>query len=193
MTINQRPTDAAGAPSATNAAEAVAMAPRGPAAAPPEREGGAPQSTADMVAAADRNERVAPSSLRPAAEAPMDSEDAERGDRTRAEQGTQALTSQPNGTTPVAAAPASLLAPDEAAAYRSRWEGVQSGFVDEPRRAVEQADQLVAGVIKHVAEVFAEERGKLEEQWSRGGEADTEDLRVALQRYRTFFERLLAA
>jgi hypothetical protein len=51
----------------------------------------------------------------------------------------------------------------------------------------------VAGVIQHVAEVFAKERGKLEEQWSQGGEADTEDLQVALQRYRSFFERLLAA
>ena len=76
--------------------------------------------------------------------------------------------------------------------FRSRWNEIQTGFVDEPRRAVEQADSLVAEVIKRLAETFANERTKLEGQWSRGEDVDTEDLRVALQRYRSFFDRLLS-
>jgi hypothetical protein len=77
--------------------------------------------------------------------------------------------------------------------YRKRWETVQTGFVDEPRRAVEQADALVAEVIRELVGSFAEERGRLEAQWSKGNEASTEDLRVALRRYRSFFDRLLIA
>jgi hypothetical protein len=69
---------------------------------------------------------------------------------------------------------------------------VQSGFVDEPRHAVEQADGLVAETIKRLAEVFAEERSQLETQWSRGEDVSTEDLRLALRRYRSFFDRLLS-
>jgi hypothetical protein len=69
---------------------------------------------------------------------------------------------------------------------------VQTAFVDEPRRAVEQADGLVASAMKRLAEVFAEERSKLEQQWDRGDNVSTEDLRIALQRYRSFFHRLLA-
>jgi hypothetical protein len=64
--------------------------------------------------------------------------------------------------------------------------------VDEPRKAVEQADGLVASTMKRLAEVFAEERSKLEKQWDRGDNVSTEDLRVALQRYRSFFHRLLS-
>ena len=75
---------------------------------------------------------------------------------------------------------------------RIRWTGVQTAFVDEPRRAVEQADGLVAAAMKRLAEVFAEERSKLEKQWDRGDNVSTEDLRVALQRYRSFFQRLLS-
>ena len=69
---------------------------------------------------------------------------------------------------------------------------IQAAFVDEPRRAVEQADSLVASAMKRLAEVFAEERSKLEHQWDRGDNVWTEDLRIALQRYRSFFHRLLA-
>lgn len=76
---------------------------------------------------------------------------------------------------------------------RSRWSGVQAGFVDEPRRALEEADKLVASVMKRLAEAFANERANLEKQWERGDSASTEDLRVALQRYRSFFDRLLKA
>ena len=75
---------------------------------------------------------------------------------------------------------------------RKRWSDVQTGFVDEPRRAVEQADGLVADVMKRLAEGFANERANLEHQWDRGDSVTTEDLRVTLQRYRSFFDRLLA-
>jgi hypothetical protein len=85
-----------------------------------------------------------------------------------------------------------LLASDAAQGFRTRWETIQTGFVDEPRRAVEQADGLVAEAIQHLAQSFADERGKLETQWAQGDDISTEDLRVALQRYRSFFERLLA-
>ena len=75
---------------------------------------------------------------------------------------------------------------------RSRWSNVQTAFVDEPRSAVEQADGLVAAAMKRLAEVFAEERSKLEQHWDRGDNVSTEDLRLAFQRYRSFFQRLLS-
>jgi hypothetical protein len=75
---------------------------------------------------------------------------------------------------------------------RGRWKDIQVAFVDEPRKAVEQADGLVASAMKRLAEVFAEERSNLEKQWDRGDNVSTEDLRVAFQRYRTFFDRLLS-
>jgi hypothetical protein len=91
-----------------------------------------------------------------------------------------------------AAQPTSLLVADETRAFRSRWDAIQTGFVDEPQRSVEQADSLVAEVMKRLAETFADERNKLEGQWSRGDNVSTEDLRIALQRYRSFFDRLLS-
>jgi len=88
--------------------------------------------------------------------------------------------------------PAQLLPDNEVSDLRSRWTQVQTGFVDEPRRAVQDADALVAGAMKRLAEVFANERSQLEGQWDRGDDVSTEDLRIALQRYRTFFDRLLS-
>lgn len=84
-----------------------------------------------------------------------------------------------------------LFPEKETADFRTRWTDIQTGFVDEPRRAVEQADALVAEVIKRLANSFADERSKLEGQWGRGDDVSTEDLRVSLRRYRTFFDRLL--
>ncbi len=84
-----------------------------------------------------------------------------------------------------------LFAEDKAASFRQQWESVQAGFVDDPRSAVEQADQLVAETVRRLAEVFAQERATLEQQWGRGGDVSTEDLRLTLQRYRSFFRRLL--
>ncbi len=77
--------------------------------------------------------------------------------------------------------------------FRSSWEAVQVTFVDEPRESVRRADQLVAELMKELAEGFAEARSKLEADWDRGEDVSTEDLRQALQRYRSFFQRLLAA
>ena len=88
--------------------------------------------------------------------------------------------------------PLRFFAGTEAAGYRTQWDAIQTGFVDEPRRAVEEADALVALVIKRLSAVFADERGALEHQWGRGDEISTEDLRVALRKYRSFFERLLS-
>jgi hypothetical protein len=86
-----------------------------------------------------------------------------------------------------------LLADETTSDVRSRWEEIQGGFVDEPRRAVEEADTLVAELMQRLADSFAEERKGLEGQWDRGNEVSTEDLRIALQRYRSFFDRLLSA
>jgi hypothetical protein len=88
--------------------------------------------------------------------------------------------------------PAPIFAGTEAAGYRTQWDAIQTGFVDEPRHAVEEADALVALVIKRLSEVFADERASLEHQWGRGDEISTEDLRIALRKYRSFFERLLS-
>jgi hypothetical protein len=85
-----------------------------------------------------------------------------------------------------------LVPTGEVEGFRSRWSDVQTGFVDEPRSAVEQADGLVAEMMKRLAQVFADERSKLEEQWSRGDDISTEDLRQALRRYRSFMDRLLS-
>ena len=84
-----------------------------------------------------------------------------------------------------------LFRPEEAGQFRTRWTDVQGAFVDSPRSAVERADSLVAETMKRLAEMFSEERAKLEAQWDRGDNVTTEDLRVALQRYRAFFDRLL--
>lgn len=73
----------------------------------------------------------------------------------------------------------------------ARWSNVQAAFVDEPRNAVKEADLLVTAVIKRLTDSFATERANLEEQWDRGDAVSTESLRLALQRYRTFFDRLL--
>jgi hypothetical protein len=74
----------------------------------------------------------------------------------------------------------------------SRWRDIQADFVDHPRQAMQDADALVAGLMQQLAQTFAREREQLEAQWSRGDQVSTEDLRVSLQRYRAFFERLLS-
>lgn len=88
--------------------------------------------------------------------------------------------------------PMQMFGGAEASGYRTQWDAIQTGFVDEPRRAVQEADALVAMVIKRLSEVFADERATLERQWDKGDEISTEDLRVSLRRYRSFFERLLS-
>src|SRR5690242_13073381 len=85
-----------------------------------------------------------------------------------------------------------LFSPEVAGDYRSRWAAVQSSFVDDPRRAVREGDELVAQMMKNLAESFATERGRLETQLGETGATTTETLRVSLRRYRSFFERLLS-
>lgn len=142
------------------------------AAQPPARD----LSTADLAVAADRNAGGSTSDL-------------ERGIKDREIERTR------EGSSPAdvgATRETPLLAADVVNQLRSRWTDIQAGFVDEPRRAVEQADGLVADAIKRLAETFANERAQLEGQWDRGGDVSTEDLRQALQRYRSFFSRLLS-
>lgn len=85
-----------------------------------------------------------------------------------------------------------LFAREETEDFRARWQNVQTGFVDEPRKAVKEADELVASAIKRLAEIFSTERDKLEHEWDRNDNVSTEDLRVAMRRYRSFFDRLLS-
>ena len=87
--------------------------------------------------------------------------------------------------------PGPLLASGDVQDFRNRWEHIQTAFVDDPRTAVKQADELVASAMKRLAESFAEQRNALERQWGRGDDVSTEELRLALRKYRAFFQRLL--
>jgi len=86
-----------------------------------------------------------------------------------------------------------LFDAEHANELRDRWHALQARFVDDPRETVQEADALVADLLQELARGFSEARSTLEGQWSRGDDVSTEDLRVTLQRYRSFFERLLAA
>ena len=117
--------------------------------------------------------------------------------RTKERSDDRAATARPSGPAPGAAGNGNaertvLFADNEAERLRTQWSDIQATFVDTPRQAVERADGLVAEVMKRMAEGFAGERSNLEHQWDRGDEVTTEDLRIALQRYRAFFDRLLS-
>jgi hypothetical protein len=116
------------------------------------------------------------------------SDDVDRPDDT-VEAGEEA--SEPMTSDTEATASETLLAPDATVDFRSRWKVIQTAFVDEPRRSVEEANALVAELMERLAESFSDERNRLENQWDRGDEVSTEELRVTLQRYRAFFNRLL--
>jgi hypothetical protein len=90
-----------------------------------------------------------------------------------------------------AGSPETLLNPADSERFRSRWSQIQGRFVDEPRSAVQQADALVAEVIEQITQSFASEISSLESQWNQGDDVSTEDLRQALQHYRSFFNRLM--
>jgi hypothetical protein len=96
------------------------------------------------------------------------------------------------GTAGTASTTGPLLAGEDAEGFRARWTDIQTGFVDAPRRAIEQGDALVAELMQHLARTFADERGRLERHWDQGDDVPTDNLRDAFQRYRSFFERLLA-
>ena len=113
--------------------------------------------------------------------------------RDREPAGTPAAQAAPDSDTAgTASATGPLLAAEDAEGFRARWTDIQTGFVDAPRQAVEQADALVAELMQHLARTFADERGRLEGHWDRGDDVPTDNLRDAFQRYRSFFERLLA-
>jgi hypothetical protein len=115
---------------------------------------------------------------------------ASRGEPTAAD---EPLTRDGDVTVEEASNREPLLPSDESERFTRRWQEIQGGFVDEPRQSVEQADRLVADVMQQLAARFADERTRLEEQWDRGDDVSTEELRVALTRYRSFFDRLLSA
>ncbi|MDI9918481.1 hypothetical protein [Rhodococcus sp. IEGM 1379] len=106
--------------------------------------------------------------------------------------GYSAMGTVPSTETTESSAQQSLFAEDELSVLRLRWDEVQSGFVDDPRECVHKADGLVSDVVDRLTTGFSEARSRLEEQWARGEEGSTEDLRLALKRYRDFFQRLLA-
>ncbi|KHO23546.1 hypothetical protein [Mycolicibacterium setense] len=85
-----------------------------------------------------------------------------------------------------------LFADEHRSGLHSRWNDIQAAFVDDPKECVQRADNLVAEVVEELTASFADTRSRLEAQWSRGEKASTEDLRVALTRYRDFFQRLLS-
>src|SRR5215472_2609532 len=99
---------------------------------------------------------------------------------------------QDQPASPATGAHAPLFADNELGEFRRRWQDVQTSFVDDPRTAVKNGDELVASVMSRLAQLFSDERAKLERSWDSGENVSTEDLRVALQRYRSFFDRLLS-
>jgi hypothetical protein len=121
-------------------------------------------STSDFVATGEPNQR--------------------REEETRREDDTR-RTAEDNG--------GALLSRNSAQDLRGEWDRIQAGFVDDPRSSVKHADELVASAMKRLAESFSQQRNGLEQQWDRGEDVSTEDLRQALQKYRSFFQRLLAA
>ncbi len=140
-------------------------------------------TTADLAGRAENPNR--PMVDDPSKPKPVRAEVTEMRDREHLSQSSSNRPSTPTSTP--------LFTDSDVTDLRSRWSNVQTGFVDEPRKAVEDADKLVAAVMKRLAEGFANERSSLEKQWDRGDNVSTEDLRVAFQRYRSFFDRLLNA
>ena len=110
----------------------------------------------------------------------------------RSDRSTSDLAATTQKGAPTTGEVAPLFPDDQLQDLQARWNDIQTGFVDEPRSAVQRADSLVASTMQQLAEAFSKERSKLEQQWDRGDNISTEDLRMAFQRYRSFFQRLLA-
>lgn len=138
-----------------------------------------------------------------------DRQDAATNDRQDIAANDGAVTTQPDQRIPVQrgdVAPATPQAADARAQtgdvellpenvlgdFRTRWDRVQVMFVDQPRDAVQQAQDLVDNVVDELTKSFAKQREDLTGTWTRGDDVSTEDLRLALQRYRSFFNRLLS-
>jgi hypothetical protein len=116
----------------------------------------------------------------------------ERTERDERRDGERVVENRPATNDPAQEELLPLFEEDAARKFRSRWLTIQSKFVDDPRDAVKQADDLVADIIKNVTMSFSDRRVGLEKQWNSGENISTEDMRVALKRYRSFFERLLS-
>jgi hypothetical protein len=137
--------------------------------------------TADLARAADPRELRDPDPMRDPAERPQYDPPPAREERLAAQEAgarSEPLTALFQG--PMA---------DE---FRHRWDAIQIGFVDDPRAAVRNADELVAQVLRTLAESFAQQRSQIESGLGGDAQGNTEDMRIALQRYRSFFQRLLS-
>ncbi|MFE5003461.1 hypothetical protein ACFRJ3_02275 [Streptomyces sp. NPDC056696] len=147
-------------------------------------------STEDLAQTPDRTDRSRGDAVEARSEAP-----AFPGESTPVASAEHSETEgeKTDGEAPVEDEATRLLSAEDDAGFRSRWQETQSKFVDDPRAAVHSADALVADVMQTLATTFADRKQELEEQWSRGEQADTEELRMALRHYRSFFNRLLTA
>jgi hypothetical protein len=158
----------------------------------PRRPDDARLSTADLATAGERADNTAARPTQPAAPSTPARPSADRDVTREAQRAGVVADAAASGPATDHEHPTPLFAGHETDDFRHRWNDIQTAFVDEPRQAVERADALVATAIKRLAEIFAQERSTLEQQWARGADVSTEDLRVALQRYRGFFDRLLS-
>jgi hypothetical protein len=161
---------------------------------PPAEERRAPDVSADPSAAADE---ASPPSNAPSPVVGDEQSQSPSPDPSTASGGTATSTEAPSAAEHASVEPESspeelLFADDELAELRGRWGAVQAAFVDDPKDCVQKADVLVSDLVEQLTTGFSHARSRLEEQWARGEEASTEDLRVALMHYREFFERLLA-
>jgi hypothetical protein len=198
MTTHNQPTEATSTigevpPSASTTDEArptnIPPTRNGPSAAPTETtksEPAVPTSAIDEGRRAEIHSSLSGSTPRPAEAQTARTESSVENTESAA---AAADISRPAAETPVER---SLFADDQLAGLRARWGDVQAGFVDDPKECVQKADGLVADVVEQLTVGFTQARSRLEQQWDRGEDASTEDLRVALTRYREFFERLLA-
>jgi hypothetical protein len=141
-------------------------------------------SSAGPEEAASGNARIESQPTRTEAPIIDDESSMENGESTRAETVPKSSEVQPSDD--------ELLFAADTSGLRSRWDDIQAAFVDDPADCVQKADTLVAEIIDQLTAAFSEARSRLEAQWARGEQASTEDLRLALQRYREFFQRLLA-
>lgn len=86
--------------------------------------------------------------------------------------------------------PGQLLTDHELESLLAQWKEIQAEFVEEPRKAVRDANAIVAELTQRMTQMFAGESEQLESRWADGDDVSTEDLRQRLRRYRSFFERL---
>jgi hypothetical protein len=120
----------------------------------------------------------------PAPPAPRDEDDAVAGDTARVGAPAETTSDDEDVT---------LLDEAEADGFLDRWREVQTRFVDDPQGAVRDGDSLVAELMQSLAQRFSQHKHDLEEQWQSGADPGTEELRVALRQYRSFFQRLLTS